>query len=539
MRVRKNYFLILVIFLSGCTHLVAGNVMETSQRKFVLPEKMYGDLFYDVMNCDSLFGPHRLFTESKMFVDVVPKGNLDSILAIYHQIPYKERNKQLENFLRVNFVIPVSKEMVTPRSQRDIDSYIKGLWSYLTCKPDKGCGTLIPMKYPYFIPGGRFREMYYWDSYFSMLGMLCDDEDLLVMNMLDNFADLIDEYGFIPNGTRTYYLGRSQAPFFSFMVEDAAKKYGDGIYIKYLPELEKEYRFWMRGKERVSSSRPVCFRVVRMRDGELLNRYFDNYDSPREEMYRNDVAIGKELQKKNHSINVRKLYRNLRATAESGYDFSSRWMEDGKNLYTVRTTDIVPVDLNCLIYHLEVILSKAYSLYGNDSLSDKYTLLASSRKKAINKYFWSPTDGFFKDYVWTVHEQSVYESLAGVYPLFCHVAGSVQAIAIEKTIKDKFLKKGGVITTLYHTGQQWDAPNGWAPLQWITYKGLKDYGFVGTAEILRYRWMSTCKKVYMQTGKLLEKYNVEKQSDTGGGEYDNQNGFGWTNGVYRAMEIDR
>jgi alpha,alpha-trehalase len=539
MRVRRKYFLVFILFLSTCGIAVAGDTMETSQRKFVLPEKRYGDLFYDVMNCDSLFGPHRLFLESKMFVDAVPKGNLDSILTIYHHIPYQERDRQLGNFLRSNFVFPVPREITNPGFRRDIDSYIKSLWSVLTCGPDKGGGTLIPLKHPYFIPGGRFREMYYWDSYFSMLGMLCDDEDSLVMDMLDNFADLINEFGFIPNGTRTYYLGRSQAPFFSFMVEDAAKKYGDGIYIKYLPELEKEYRFWMRGKDCATSSHPAYLRVVRMKDGELLNRYFDNYDSPREEMYRNDVAVGKELQRKDHSINVNKLYRNLRAAAESGYDFSSRWMEDGKNLYTIRTTDIVPVDLNCLVYHLEQILSKAYSLQGNDSLSNQYTLLASSRRKAIDKYFWSSADGFFKDYVWTTHRQSVCESLAGIYPLFCHVAESAQAEAVEKTIKDKFLKKGGVITTLYHTGQQWDAPNGWAPLQWITYKGLKNYGFMRTAEILRCRWMATCRKVYLQTGKLLEKYNVERQSDTGGGEYENQYGFGWTNGVYRAMETDR
>jgi alpha,alpha-trehalase len=248
MRVRRKYFLVFILFLSTCGIAVAGDTMETSQRKFVLPEKRYGDLFYDVMNCDSLFGPHRLFLESKMFVDAVPKGNLDSILTIYHHIPYQERDRQLGNFLRSNFVFPVPREITNPGSRRDIDSYIKSLWSVLTCGPDKGGGTLIPLKHPYFIPGGRFREMYYWDSYFSMLGMLCDDEDSLVMDMLDNFADLINEFGFIPNGTRTYYLGRSQAPFFSFMVEDAAKKYGDGIYIKYLPELEKEYRFWMRGK---------------------------------------------------------------------------------------------------------------------------------------------------------------------------------------------------------------------------------------------------------------------------------------------------
>lgn len=168
------------------------------------------------------------------------------------------------------------------------------------------------------------------------------------------------------------------------------------------------------------------------------------------------------------------LYRNLRACAESGMDFSSRWMEDGKNLYTIRTTDIVPVDLNCLLYHLEKTLAKGYFLKGDRKTAEAYTTAAENRSKAINKYLWSDKDNFFMDYILSVNRQSKALTLAGVYPLFCHVATSRQAKKVASTLRAKFLKVGGVVTTLNHTGQQWDAPNGWAPLQWVTYKGLRN-----------------------------------------------------------------
>lgn len=531
-----NYKTLLLLFFLVSLNLWAGLPDGVARRQYVIPEKMYGRLFYDVMACDTLFGPGKLFVESKTFVDMVPRQLLSAILHHYDV----ECGQDLGGFLTRHFVIPQPVEREGLGKTGDIDSYIKSLWSFLTCRPDAPQeGTLIAMKHDYFVPGGRFREMYYWDSYFSMLGMLCDNQDTLVVNMLDNFAHVIDEIGFIPNGMRTYYLSRSQPPFFSFMLEDAAKKMGNHIYLKYLSQLEKEYRFWMTGADSVSAAHPACRRVVRMPDGELLNRYYDNLATPRPEAYRNDIETGKELLRAVPTADVTALYRELRASAESGLDFSSRWMADGKSLHSLRTTSIVPVDLNCLLHHIEVMLARAYRYDGNRLKEKQYRSLAKVRAKAIRKYFWSASDGFFKDYVWTTRSLSPYESLAGVFPLFCGVATKRQAVATETTINAKFMRAGGVVTTPYHTGQQWDAPNGWAPLEWITYKGLTRYKLRGTANTLRERWMNTCKKVFLNTGKMLEKYDVERQANTGGGEYSNQTGFGWTNGVYRAMELEQ
>lgn len=531
---RKIYVLILLTLLSVLPAW-GDNRTERTDKKYILPEEMYGKLFYDVMYCDSLFGPGRLFIEPKSFVDALPKSDPKDILIRY------EFNQQesLADFIQKNFIIPDNKERKNTGQAKNIDDHIKSLWSVLTCSPDREqSGTLITMHYPYFVPGGRFREMYYWDSYFSMLGMICDRQDSLVSNMLENFADVINDIGFIPNGMRTYYLGRSQPPYFSFMIEDGAKILGKQIYLKYLPEMLKEHAFWMRGEDSVSALQPAFLRVVRMKDGELLNRYYDNYAAPRPEAFRYDIITGKELTAADPNADVHALFRNLRASAESGFDFSSRWMADGKNLYTLQTTSEIPVDLNCLMYHLETTIAKAYGMNGNHQERAHYLRLAQARGKAIMKYLWSEETGFFEDYVWSTGKLSSNQSIAGVYPLFCRIATKSQAKSVERTILKTYLKMGGVLTTPKHTGQQWDAPNGWAPLQWVTYKGLKNYNLHGTADNLKSRWMKTCLKVYLSTGKMMEKYDVERQADTGGGEYGNQTGFGWTNGVYRAMESD-
>ncbi len=498
------------------------------------PIQLYGRLYKDVMSADSLFGPNKLLSESKSFADAVPRYDANTILADYCRMD----TVNLATFITSHFILPTPIEKKFAE-KTNIHTTIRELWHFLSCPADTvEPGTRIIMRHPYFVPGGRFREMYYWDSYFSMLGMLADNEHDLVLSMLENFSDCIRQFGFIPNGMRTYYLGRSQPPFFSFMVEDAAVKYGDSILVHYLPDMVAEYQFWMKGADAISESHPCSLRVVRMPEGEILNRYYDNYNTPREEAWRNDMEQAELLREKNPQADIQQLYRNLRAAAESGYDFSSRWMADGRNLYTIQTTDIVPVDLNCLLVHLEMTIARGYRLTGDKTSATRFANAAKMRVKAIREYMWSAGEGFFTDYLLSSRQQSPQLSLAGAYPLYCGVATRQQALRTEKTIKEKFLKKGGVVTTLAHTGQQWDAPNGWAPLQWIVYKGLQHYGRRATAGTLRKRWMETCSKVFSKTGKLLEKYDVERQDLTGGGEYENQTGFGWTNGVYRAMEKD-
>ncbi len=186
--------------------------------------------------------------------------------------------------------------------------------------------------------------------------------------------------------------------------------------------------------------------------------------------------------------------------------------------------------------HLEQTIAEAYQLKNNRDLAASYHLLAENRKKAIQKYCWSDRHGFYFDYDFMNESQTESLTLAGAFPLFFQMASTDQASRVAREIKDKFLQAGGVVTTLETTGQQWDAPNGWAPLQWIVINGLENYDQTKLAKDIARRWIKLNTDVFKRTGKLMEKYNVmDTHLEAGGGEYPGQDGFGWTNGVLLAL----
>lgn len=468
------------------------------------PDQIYGPLFKDVQMS-------RVFPDSKTFVDSVPKRKPRKILADYESAS-KGQDFDLAEFVKTNFIIP----------QEDVVSHISRLWKMLRREADVATpgSSLLPLPHPYIVPGGRFREIYYWDSYFTMLGLQESGENQLIEDMVDNFDYLIGKYGFIPNGNRSYYLSRSQPPFFSLMVELLAGIKGDDVYQAHLPALRAEYAYWMDETAETKH-------VVTMPDGSLLNRYYDQRDIPRQESWREDIEVAKKSQQAPDAI-----YRQLRSAAESGWDFSSRWFADGKSLATIRTTELVPVDLNCLLYHLETTIAKASRLAGDENAAKDFQMKAASRKEAIERYCWSEKDQWYVDYDLAANKQSGELTLAGVTPLFFQLARDDRAEVMAKTIRKKFLRPGGVVTTLQNTGQQWDAPNGWAPLQWMTIQGLRNYTQNNLARDIAKRWIALNVKVYRATGRLMEKYDViDLTRESGGGEYPSQDGFGWTNGV--------
>ena len=220
-----------------------------------------------------------------------------------------------------------------------------------------------------------------------MLGLLRDGRLDLARDTLDNFASLIDRYGHIPNGNRSYYLSRSQPPFFSLMVDLIAARDGDAVLSRYLPELEAEYAYWMDGA--ASFAPGAAFRhVVRLPDGVLLNRYWDDRAAPRDESYREDVETAASANRPAEEV-----YRDLRAGAETGWDFSSRWLADGKTLATIRTTAIAPVDLNALMVHLEETLARAYRLKGDAAAAKRLQAAADGRAAAIRRLMWNARAG--------------------------------------------------------------------------------------------------------------------------------------------------
>jgi alpha,alpha-trehalase len=480
---------------------------------------------FEVVQMENLLG------DGKTFPDCVPKRSLVEIQGDYERLQ-NTKGFDLKKFLLENFSLP--KAFATGYQSdpgKTASQHIKDLWDVLTRQPEEPEGSLITLPHPYIVPGGRFREIYYWDSYFTMLGLRVSGRVGMIENMVDNFAHLINTFGYIPNGNRTYFLGRSQPPFFSLMVRLLADEKGKQIMTKYLPSLEMEYRFWMNDAGSLSQSPGPTQRVVRMSDGSILNRYWDANDTPRPESYKEDVELA-HRSKENPQV----IFRHLRAAAESGWDFSSRWFRTADAFETIHTTDIIPLDLNCLLMHLEQLLAEAHDEAGNNDKSSAFKNAAERRKAGILNYCWNDKKKFFFDYDFVAGNQTDAWTLAAAFPLFFRVATGEQGKAIAVVLKQKFLMAGGLITTTLSSGQQWDAPNGWAPLQWIAYNGLLNYGEIDLSLQLKNAWTRAILKVYESTGKMTEKYNVINDSaEGGGGEYPNQDGFGWTNGVFLAM----
>ncbi|RMF01893.1 MAG: trehalase, partial [Bacteroidetes bacterium] len=342
------------------------------------------------------------------------------------------------------------------------------------------------------------------------------------------FAYLIDLLGFIPNGNRTYFLSRSQPPFFAAMVKLLAAEREDyQLLVKYLPQLEKEYRFWMRNAQTLSADNPHGNRVVWLADGSILNRYWDDSDSPRPEMYATDLEQATKAQRYGPHM-----FREIRAACESGWDFSARWFADGQHLSTINCTAIIPVDLNALLYHLEETIATAHRLAATPQRAAFYAQRASQRLAAINRYCWDEQLGFYRDYNFVNKSFTPILSLAAAFPLYFELATPEQAQKVVQQLEQEFLQAGGLVSTLNLTGEQWDAPNGWAPLQWIAIQGLRHYGYHQLANTIKARWIEVNVRVFQRTGKIVEKYNVvDIGSAAGGGEYPLQDGFGWSNGV--------
>lgn len=472
-----------------------------------------------------------IFEDSKIFVDCSPKFPVATIIERYN-LCKQQPDFNLFQFIHENFILPeFHKSEYISNLQMSAGEHINELWPYLVREPDAtAVSSLIQLPYPYIVPGGRFGEIYYWDSYFTMLGLKACGQIDMIENMVKNFAYLIDSIGYIPNGNRTYYLGRSQPPFFAAMVELLAASKGQKTLQQYLPQIEKEYNFWMATSGNIEPGSALN-RVVRMTEGEVLNRYYDDNDLPRPESYKEDIELSKKS-----TQTAQDLFRNLRAAAESGWDFSSRWFKNCNDFGSIHTTEIIPVDLNCILYYVETVLSNGFLLAANKTKSCLYNSAAAKRKAAIQKYCWDDATGYYYDYDFVQNKQKNIVASSGCYPLFFNLSNSTQAARVIEILRKDLLQIGGVLTTNRASGQQWDAPNGWAPLQWIVIIGLLNYGNTKLAFEIAKKWLALNNIIYLQSGSMMEKYNiVDSLAPAGGGEYPGQDGFGWTNGVYLAL----
>lgn len=489
------------------------------------PDILLGPLFSDVQSA-------KLFPDQKTFADAVPKSDPLMILADY-RMQRNQSSFDLRHFVNVNFDVPKEGEKYVPPAGQSLREHIDGLWSVLTRTTDKAgkWDSLLPLPESYVVPGGRFREVYYWDSYFTMLGLAESGHWDKVEDMVANFAYEIDTWGHIPNGNRTYYLSRSQPPFFAFMVELLASHGGDEVLKTYAPQMEKEYRYWMEGADGLQNGQ-ANKRVVRLADGAILNRYWDDKDTPRPESWLDDVTTAKN----NPNRPATEIYRDLRSAAASGWDFSSRWMDDPNQLGSIRTTSIVPVDLNALMFKLEKMLARANQAAGDSAKAQQYEALASARQKAMEANLWNDKEGWYADYDLKTQKVRNQLTAAALFPLYVNAAAQDRAAKVAAATQARLLKPGGIATTTVNSGQQWDAPNGWAPLQWVAVAGLQNYDQKKLSMDVTWRFLSNVQHTYDREKKLVEKYDVSSTgTGGGGGEYPLQDGFGWTNGVTLKM----
>ncbi len=399
-----------------------------------------------------------------------------------------------------------------PRRRRDLDAnsvsaarkYIAAYWPKLTQYHPKDDDSLIGLPHPYLVPAYEqghefdFNELYYWDSYFMIQGILDDKHKKLVLGILDDLINLFERFGIIPNASRTYLMGRSQPPLLTSFIVDAYKAYGlDKAWLaKAMSTAKEEYKtVWMGEKK------PFAHRVY-----QGLSRYYD--------------------------IN----YLNDLAEAESGWDHTPRF---GR-----RALNYLPIDLNCLLYKYETDFAYAARELGKKGEAANWDKAAHKRRMVINELMWSDLRSFYYDYNFVKQKRGTVNSLAAYFALWSGVASPKQAAKLVSALR-KFEKRGGLAATdATQVGRlvpgalptQWAYPNGWAPLHFIVVKGLQRYGYHEDARRIGLKWLRTNLDWFNKHGVFLEKYNVAQPGKPPGqGLYPSQTGFGWTNSVFELF----
>lgn len=440
---------------------------------------------------------------------------------------------------------------VENQEMRDWALEVHSLWKNLSRKvadrvlerPD--LHTLLPLQNPVIIPGSRFREVYYWDSYWVIRGLLASKMYETAKGIVTNLIALIDEFGHVLNGARAYYTNRSQPPLLSSMVFDIYNRTGDmDLVRRSLPALLKEHKFWNTGIHKVT---------IEDAQGSThtLSRYYAMWNEPRPE----SSTIDKETAHKISDVCEKQhLYRELASAAESGWDFSTRWMRNGSDLTTLTTTSVVPVDLNAFILKMELDIAFLANVAGDSATALHFIEASQARQKAMNSVFWDGEKGQWFDYwlndsaiskdtyKWEASYRSQDTFASNFMPLWIQLFNS-DGTVVEKVAQSLqssgLVRAVGIATSLKNSGQQWDFPNGWAPLQHTIVEGLVRSGSEearSLAKDIAMRWIITNYVAYKASGAMHEKYDVEKCGEFGGGgEYKPQTGFGWSNGVVLAF----
>ncbi|KAK3329058.1 glycoside hydrolase family 37 protein [Apodospora peruviana] len=571
----------------------------------------------------------RPFSDSKTFVDMPTLKPLDEVIAAFEKLTQPlSNNTELQDFLHENFgraggeLKAVSPDELKTNAtfldnvedtviKQFVEAVIK-IWPDLTREyvgggNCTGCvDSFIPVNRTFVVAGGRFREPYYWDSYWILEGLLRTGGSFIEIskNTIENFLDFVETIGFVPNGARIYYLNRSQPPLLTQMVRIYIEHTNDtGILERAVPLLIKEHEFWM-------TNRTVD---IEGQDGKTytLNRYHVDNNQPRPESYREDwitatnnsyYATSGIIYPETSTLNDTEkstLYANLASGAESGWDYGTRYLarpnDAAEDVYfplrSLNVLEIVPLDLNSILYQNEVTISNFLKLSGNESAADEWANLAEKRSEAMYTLMWNSSLWSYFDYNLTSNSQNIYIPadedaapldtagapkgqqvifhVASFFPFWTGAAPDQlknNPLAVQQAFKrvdDMLERKAGAIpATNFLTGQQWDEPNVWPPLMHVLMNALvnvpatfgeDDPAYIAVQDLavrLGQRYLdstfctwrvtggSTTETPKLQglgpeaVGIMFEKYGDNSTNAAGGGgEYEVVEGFGWTNGV--------
>lgn len=402
---------------------------------------------------------------------------------------------------------------------------------------------LLYLPYPYVVPGGRFNEMYGWDSYFTQVGLVRDNEMTLAKNMTDNFLYQIDHYGKILNANRTYYLSRSQPPFLTQMILNVYRKQPNAAWLRStLPAIEKYYRFWTEEPHLTKQTGLSRYYDLgggpapEVLSGERDPQGRDHYDLVKEYYRTHDVKdydLGQYYDKDKDQL-TDLFYKGDRTMRESGFDPSNRF-----GPFNIDIIHYDPVCLNSLLYLMETDTAKILRMLGRAREARVWTTRADERKQRINRLMWDEHDGLYYDYNFARKELRRYSFITTFYPLWVGAADSRQGARIAANLH-LFERPGGLLTSTYVSGSQWDAPFGWAPTEMIAIQGLRRYGYNKEADRITANFLSTILKEFIQHNTIVEKYDVERrESEVSAGlkfgYKSNEIGFGWTNAAFTEL----
>lgn len=403
---------------------------------------------------------------------------------------------------------------------------------------------LLYLPQPYVVPGGRFNEMYGWDSYFIVRGLLRDGFVTEAKNVVDDLLYEIRYYGKILNANRTYYLSRSQPPLLTGMVLAVYRRTHDRQWIAdALPAIEAHYQYWV--------SEPHLTRSTG------LSRYFDSGEGPAPEVIASereptgithydhvleyfrknrveDYDASEYYDAKAHRLTPL-FYKGDRSMRESGFDPSGRF-----GPFSVDIIHYDPVCLNSLLYLMESETAELLeSLPARAADAAIWRKRAQGRAVLINALMWDEHDGLYQDYDFTRQRTRRYPFLTTFYPLWAGIASSAQAARVVANLP-LFERAGGLQTSTTESGDQWDAPFGWAPLELIAVEGLRRYGYRAEADRISDKFLGMVVEQYRKSGMILEKYDVVRRSielnrEIRFGYHSNEAGFGWTNAVFTNL----